>query len=124
MRRHRHALVAIAAGLVFGAAAAGIGAPAPARAASVVFSGDPVDGGGRPYEILPGQPLVTAGADARLGTADDVVTPGVIGDIDVVVRLGSVPGSGPIPAPAPSRHAVATATAGLRGTGVAIPFAV
>lgn len=124
MRPRRRSLVALAAALAVGAPAVVIGVPSTVHAASVVFTGDPVDGGGRPYEILPGQPLVTAGPDARLGTADDVVTPGVIGDIDVVVRLGSVPASGPIPPPAPSRHAVATATAGLRGAGVAIPFAV
>ncbi len=105
-------------------AAVALGTPGTARGASAVFTGDPVDGGGIPYEILPGQPLVTAGPDARLGTADDVVSPGVVGDIDMVVRLGAVPASGPIPPTAPSRQAVATATAGLRGAGVAIPFAV
>ncbi len=117
-------LRALAAALALGASGVVLGTPAIARAASAVFTGDPVDGGGTPYEILPGQPLLTAGPDARLGTADDVVTPGVVGDIDLVVRLGTVPASGPIPAPAPSRQAVATATAGLRGVGVAMPFAV
>jgi hypothetical protein len=94
-------------------------------AASVVFDGDPVDPGtGAPYEILPGLPLVTPGADGRLGTADDVVHPDVIGDIDLVVRLGAVPPGNAIPGPAPARNAVVTATAGLRGAAVAIPFHV
>ncbi|MCC6849127.1 MAG: right-handed parallel beta-helix repeat-containing protein [Deltaproteobacteria bacterium] len=99
-------------------------APARARGASAVFTGDPTDGGGTPYEILPGQPLVTAGLDGRLGTGDDVVNPAVRGDIDLVVRLGGVPATGAIPAPAPVRKAIATATAGLRGSGVAVPFTV
>jgi len=44
------------------------------RAASVVFAGDPVNpANGTPYEILPGAPLVTPGADGRLGTDDDVI---------------------------------------------------
>ncbi len=99
--------------------------PGSARAASVVFNGDPVDpGSGRPYEILPGQPLVTAGGDGRLGTADDVIDASRVGDIDVVVRLGAVPTGPAIPSPASSRNAIVTATAGLRGAGVAIPFHV
>ena len=91
--------------------------------AATVFDGDPVDvGTAAPYEILPGQPLVTPGTDGRLGTADDVIQPAVVGDIDLVVRLGSVPSDGTIPGPATMRNAVVTATAGLRGAAVAIPF--
>ena len=95
------------------------------QATSTVFTGDPTDpGSGQPYEILPGQPLVTPGGDGRLGTADDVINAGVIGDVDLVVRLGTVPAGSTIPAPATARKAVATATVGLRGTGVAMPFHV
>lgn len=98
---------------------------APGFAASAVFDGDPVDPGtGVPYEILPGEPLVTAGPDGRIGTADDVIQPAIVGDVDLVVRLGAVPADSTIPAPAAMRSAVATATAGLRGAAVAIPFHV
>jgi parallel beta-helix repeat protein len=116
VRRRRFTIALIASVLVVTAAPV-------ARAASVVFNGDPTNPGtGQPYEILPGQPLVTPGADGRLGTADDVVDASVIGDIDLVVRLGAVTADGTIPPPAAMRNAVATATAGLRGAGVAIPF--
>lgn len=100
-----------------------LAAATPAAAASAVFDGDPVEpGSGQPYEILPGQPLVTPGADGRLGTADDVVDPGTVGDVDLVLRLGPVPGSGAIPAPAPKRGGVFTGVAGARGAATAIPF--
>lgn len=117
MRTRRLLALAGAAFLLFGGT--------PARAASVVFDGDPVDPStSAPYEILPGQPLVTAGLDGRVGTADDVVHPTVIGDIDLAVRLGAVPAGAEIPGSAASRGAVVTATAGLRGVAVAIPFHV
>src|SRR6185369_8724228 len=119
-RRGSIAIAAVAAAILLVLASG-----APATAASAVFAGDPVDPStGTPYEILPGQPLVTAGPDGRLGTADDVVDPTVIGDIDLVVRLGAVPADGTIPDPAPARGGVVTATAGLRGQAVAIPFHV
>jgi hypothetical protein len=55
VRRRGAATVALACALT-------IGPVSLARAASVVFDGDPIDAGsGQPYEILPGQPLVTAG---------------------------------------------------------------
>lgn len=106
-------------------ACAALAAPVRSAQAASVFDGDPIDvGTGRPYEILPGAPLVTAGPDGRLGTADDVIQAGVIGDVDLVVRLGAVQEDGTIPAPASMRSAVVTATAGLRGAAVAIPFHV
>jgi parallel beta-helix repeat protein len=96
-----------------------------ALAAGVVFDGDPVDPGtGIPYEILPGQPLVTPGVDGRLGTGDDVIDTTISGDIDLVVRLGAVPAPSTIPDPAPARAALFTGVAGPRGAGVAIPFTV
>jgi hypothetical protein len=118
------AIVAIV-GLAFAVASASVVAPSAAIAASAVFNGDPVDSvNGAPFEILPGQPLVRPGADGRFGTADDVVDTAIVGDIDLVVRLGAVPGGGTIPDPSPSRGAVPLATAGLRGAGTPIPFTV
>lgn len=97
----------------------------PADAASAVFAGDPTNpADGKPFEILPGEPLVTAGADGRLGTADDVVDRSKVGDIDLVVRLGPLPAGNEIPAPAPLRGSLATAVAGARGAGTALPFRV
>jgi len=105
-------------------AALAVATAARANAASVVFQGDPVDAAsGLPYEILPGQPLVTAGADGRVGSADDQINTALIGDIDVVVRLGNVPAGG-IPTPAVERGALATGVAGAPGVGTPIPFHV
>ncbi len=90
----------------------GAGSPGTTGAASAVFAGDPVDGSGAPYEILPGFPLVQAGPDGRLGTADDIVDASRIGDIDLVVRSGSPPATATLPAPT---------AAGARPVGVAGP---
>ncbi len=96
--------------------------PMVARAASVVFDGDPIDPGtGEPYQILPGQPLVTPGPDGYFATADDIVDPGTLGDIDLVLRLGAVTQAG-IPDPAKKRNAVFTGVAGPLGIGTPIPF--
>lgn len=94
------------------------------HAASAVFAGDPVDATGRPYEILPGKPLVLPGPDGRLGTVDDVLDPAKVGDVDLVVRLGDVPAGAAIPDPAPARGGVAVATAGIRAAGTGLPFHV
>ncbi|MBX3027100.1 right-handed parallel beta-helix repeat-containing protein [bacterium] len=100
--------------------------PGTGWAASAVFTGDPVDpGSGQPYEILPGKPLVRPGADGILGTADDVVDRGVIGDIDLVVRAGDRPASADIPPPALATGDLPSGVAGPRGAGgVDIPFTV
>jgi hypothetical protein len=102
--------------------------PATAGALSAVFDGDPVDpSSGLPYEILPGKPLVEPGPDGQLGTADDVVNPAVIGDIDLVVRSGSVPATAIIPpsALAGGRAALPQGVAGPPNAGgTAIPFTV
>lgn len=50
VRPRRLSTLVLAAAL---ASAGVLAAPAKARAASAVFTGDPVDGGGTPYEILP-----------------------------------------------------------------------
>lgn len=99
--------------------------PGPVWAASAVFIGDPVDGGGQPYEILPGKPLVRPGPDGLLGTADDVVDRGIIGDIDLVVRAGDRPASATIPPPALAAGDLPSGVAGPRSAGgVEIPFTV
>lgn len=100
--------------------------PSRGVAASAVFAGDPVDpGSGTPYEILPGKPLVRPGADALLGTADDIVDAGLVGDVDLVVRAGDSATAGPIPPPALATGDVPAAVAGPRGAGGSeIPFTV
>src|SRR5262249_42841962 len=98
-----------------------------AGAFSAVFAGDPVAPSGVPYEIMPGKPLVQPGADGRFGTADDVVNPALIGDIDLVVRSGDVAASPAIPAPALSRgrNALPPGVAGPPNSGgTSIPFTV
>jgi hypothetical protein len=93
--------------------------------AGSVFAGDPVDATtGRVLEIAPGQPLVTPGPDARPGTADDVVHPSIVGDIDLVVRAGTPPEDGTIPAPAALGGSLPVAVAGVRGAGTPLPFTV
>ena len=102
--------------------------PATVLAVSAVFSGDPIDSTtGLPYEILPGFPLVLPGPDRVLGTPDDVVDPSVVGDIDMVVRSGSLPPAAAIPPPAalsgPAALPVGVAGSTVNG-GVEIPFTV
>ena len=43
---------------------------------------------GRVLEIVPGAPLVDPGPDEELGTADDLVDPRIVGDVDLVARIG------------------------------------
>ena len=83
-------------------------AAADALAVPAVFTGDPVNGLGKPWVILPGVPLLDPGDDQKFLTVDDVIDPGTVGDVDVVARTGSTyaPGTGVIPPPASS---VATA---------------
>jgi len=98
--------------------------PARGWAASAVFQGDPTDASGRPYEILPNKPLVQAGPDGVLGTVDDVVSPTIIGDIDLVVRTGTLSANA-IPPPALGNTALLHGVAGPRTAGGSeIPFTV
>jgi hypothetical protein len=92
-RTHLGAPVALAAILALATSAAAVPA---------VFDGDPTDDGGQPLIVLPGVPFVSWGPDKKWGTADDVISPSIVGDIDVVVRAGGayVPGSGVILPPA------------------------
>ena len=98
---------------------------APAVRAQPVFDGDPVDpASGRPWVILPGMPLVDPGPDGRYGTADDVLDPTLIGDVDVVLRTGGTYSGGPIPPPAAGVAAAPRIVAGGRhgGSGTIVPF--
>jgi len=102
--------------------------PLRAIAFSAVFAGDPIHlPSGTPYEILPGFPLVEAGADGLLGTSDDIVSPAVIGDIDMVVRAGWPPATAILPAPQ-VQAGRATVPVGVAGSsaagGVPVPFTV
>ena len=101
-----------------------------ARAMPAVFAGDPVDALGKPYPMLPGVPLVLPGPDGRFDDeedGDDVIDPGTIGDVDVVLRTGNayVPGSGVIPPPAAGVAMAPAVVAGgttLQPGGSAAPF--
>lgn len=91
----------------------GLGAT-DAAALPAVFNGDPVDGTGKPWVILPGVALVDPGANQKFDGKDDVINPAITGDVDVVARSGNVytPGSGVIPAPASSVATAPSVTAG------------
>lgn len=93
-----------------------------------VFSGDPIDPStSTPYPMMPGVGLVLPGPDEDFGTGDDIVNGAIVGDLDLVVRVGNVP-AGVIPAPAgaPGGPALATTVAGggTSGQGAETPFSV
>jgi len=92
-----------------------------ALAVPAVFQGDPVDPLGKTYVMLPGVPLVQPGEDEQWATDDDVIDPGTIGDVDVVLRTGNTytPGSGVIPPAATLALAPVVAAGGttLQATG-------
>ena len=113
---------AVLTGVLLAALAA---VPVRGWAASAVFNGDPVDPvTSVPYEILPGLALVQAGPDGFLGTADDIVNPAIVGDIDLVVRSGSPAAGATIPPPS----ARETQPIGIAGStaagGKEVPFTV
>ena len=95
--------------------------------AQEVFTGDPVDGGtGLAYPIMPGLPLLLPGDDEDFGTGDDIVNtgPAFVGDVDLVVRAGTVAGPAiPAPAIAPGLSIV-TAGGGSSGQGGEAAFTV
>lgn len=106
-------------------AAAVLGAPASRAAAQAVFTGDPIDPAtGKAFSILPGVPLIYPGADGKFGTADDVIAPDLVGDVDLVARTAPVLSSRLIPAQAPGVAAAPVAVAGgpLGGSGSQAPF--
>lgn len=88
-----------------------------ARALPAVLTGDPIDGVGKTYSILPGVPLAHPGPDDKWSTGDDVVNPGLLGDVDLVLRTGGlyVPGSGVIPVGAGSVATAPSVTVGGSG---------
>ncbi len=94
-------------------------AAVPAVAQLPVFSGDPVNPStGDPYVILPGVFSVQPGNDDDFNTGDDVINPGVTGDVDIVVRTGGVFAGGAIPAPASSVASATSVVAGGTHSGV------
>jgi hypothetical protein len=95
--------------------------------AQAVFSGDPTDGGGTPYTIMPDLPLVLAGNDEEVGTDDDTINTGFTGDVDLVIRATVVTGPAiPAPAGATGGPSVPTVTAGggSSGQGAELDFTI
>jgi hypothetical protein len=96
--------------------------------AQQVFSGDPVDPStSAPYPLMPGVGLVLPGPDDDFGTGDDIVNGGITGDIDLVVRVGTI-AAGVIPPPAGAAGGPALTTTigggGTTGQGAETPFSV
>lgn len=91
-----------------------------ASQAQQVLSGDPVDPGtGLAYPIQPGLPLILPGGDEEFGTGDDVYDGGLVGDVDLVVRAGSIAGpSVPPPALAAGGPSITSVTVGGGSTGL------
>jgi hypothetical protein len=102
----------------------------PTSENSAIPAGDPLAGDPwdaeeeRAAEIVPGAPWIQPGPDDDYGTADDVFAPGVVGDVDLVVRARPAAIGDEFPPPAPQRGVFTTAVAEPFGQGVAIPFAV
>jgi len=92
-----------------------------------VFYGDPVDPDGKAFPIMPGLPLLLPGGDEQFGTSDDIYDPSFTGDVDLVVRVGTI-GAAAIPPPngAPGGPARQTSTAGggVTGQGEEVSFTV
>src|SRR5947208_3393426 len=99
----------------------GLAAAVPA-AHFPIFDNDPVDSStGRPYPILPGTPLILPQPDGKYDPP--IVDRSTTGDVDLVVRAGTVMIGPSIPPPATSpRTAVAGSPALVPGSG--IPFTV
>ncbi len=74
-------------------------------------------------EIVAGAPLVRPGPDGNFGTADDVISPSIVGDADLVVRTGMTSFSGPFP-PTPTPAGAPVAVAEPFGQGVPVSFVV
>ena len=119
-RRSLPILAAIAAALL-------AGLPSSAVRAQQVFLGDPVDSSGRPFPMMPGLPLLLPGDDGEFGTADDVHDPIYSGDVDLVVRVGTlwtmvlgqlIPIQPPSGAPGGSALTTSVAGGGITGQGV------
>lgn len=109
----------IAARRAFAAASLVLLASAPA-AAQQVFTGDPVDSGtGLAYPVMPGLPLLLPGGDEDFGTGDDILNTGITGDVDLVVRVGSISAAAiPAPALAAGGPALSSTVAGGGSSGL------
>src|SRR5207244_6751034 len=99
----------------------GLAAAAPA-AHFPIFDNDPVDSStGRPYPILPGTPLILPQPDGKYDPP--IVDRSTTGDVDLVVRAGTMVVGPSIPPPSASpRTAVAGRPAMPGGSG--LPFTV
>ncbi len=101
------------------------GVPSSTVLAQQVFLGDPVDPSGKPLPMMPGLPLLLPGSDGEFGTADDVYNVGYAGDVDLVVRVGTISGDTvPAPSGAAGGPALLTSVAGggITGQGAEVPF--
>ncbi len=92
-------------------------------ATSQVFNGDPVDPAtGLAYPMLPGLELALPGPDLRWNTGDESIDTSLTGDVDLVIRVGTV-NSAVIPAPSSPLQQVSAGGLGADG-GQLLPFTV
>lgn len=73
---------------------------------------------------LPGRPIISPGPDGEFGTADDGVSESMLGDLDLVLRVGLSESIGPLPAPALSMDPPFMAAAATIGSGTEVEFIV
>ena len=99
------------------------GLAAPAGASSFpVFDNDPVDSSsGRPYPILPGTPLILPQPNGKFNPP--IVDSSTVGDVDLVVRAGTIMVGPSIPPPSASPTTAVAGGAAMAG-GSGIPFTV
>lgn len=86
------------------------------------LAGDPVDADGMTIELPPGVPWISPADDDDSHGPN--VEPSVVGDIDIVVRVGSVEISTEIPDPSPLRGEIPVVTAGMSIDSEPLPFVV
>ena len=100
-----------------------VGAVALARASTFpVFDHDPVDSSsGRAYPILPGMPLILPQPDGKYDPP--IVDSSTMGDVDLVVRAGTMMAGPSIPSPSAS-PLTAVAGSPVMASGSGIPFTV
>ena len=99
------------------------GLAAPAGASSFpVFDNDPVDSSSaRPYPILPGTPLILPQPNGKFNPP--IVDSSTVGDVDLVVRAGTIMVGPSIPPPSASPTTAVAGGAAMAG-GSGIPFTV
>src|SRR3989454_1881778 len=99
----------------------GLAAAVPA-AHFPIFDNDPVDSStGRPYPILPGTPLILPQPDGKYDPP--IVDSSTTGDVDLVVRAGTMMAGPSIPSPSASPR-TAVAGGAVMASGSGIPFTV